>query len=363
MWTLRLTMTILTLLCSGLLSVAQAAVSCRKVWRSQPYWTSEIHSVSDAQGLWTQSFPATDRSKPTLLLMPGVNRGLLPGDPAVQLLIKAGYGVSIFHFSAHPLSIAKSPESVQPSFLTEKVTLASLARETESVAAMIKRVYPTENVIPVSLSYSGAVSAQLKGFPLIIETAPMTSDAAANPQLATYRRTLKAGEIFNPFFGPSINRNLIDSAYEKHWMETVASYGKSMKLSETQKERMLEGYKSLSRAAEDASWDSFVLDKSTRRVFVIAQNESKPLLVNQLETLKKAIQNRSDTFAFVIQESGHIVPKDQPASYSVAVALAAGLTNQQPGLAVIKPGDSNIQVIEGKAATLQSIDQMIQNLK
>lgn len=295
--------------------------------------------------------------------MPGVNRGLMPSDPAVQILLKAGYGVSIFHFSAHPLSIAKSPEAVQPAFLSQKLTLATLARETESVAAMIKKVYPTENVIPVSLSYSGAVSAQLKGFPLIIETAPMTSDAAANPQLATYRKTLKAGEIFNPFFGPSINRNLLDSAYEKHWMETVNSLGQSMKLSQTQKERILEGYKSLSRAAEDANWDNFVLDKSTRRVFVIAENESKTLLVNQLETVKKAIQNRQDTFTFVIQQSGHVVPKDQPASYSVALALAAGLTNQQPGLAVIKPGDSNIQVIEGKAATLNSIDQMIQNLK
>ncbi len=139
--------------------------------------------------------------KPTFLLMPGVNRGIVLKDPAVAGLIQAGAGVITFNYSVQPLSIAELPARERADL--EGVTLESLAAETLALAREIGRRHgiPLQRVIPVSLSYSGAVSPVLKDFPVVIDMVPLTSFGAFNPQLAAYYSSLKAAEFFNPIFG------------------------------------------------------------------------------------------------------------------------------------------------------------------
>ena len=126
---------------------------------------------------------------------------------ATQNLIKRGFGVATFNFSTQPLSVAQLAEKEEPYFKSHDVSLKDLAEETAAIAGALKKQYGIDNVIPVSLSYSGAVSPFIKGYKLMIETVPMTSAAAENPQLEQYRQMLKAGEVWNPVFGPGITRS------------------------------------------------------------------------------------------------------------------------------------------------------------
>ena len=263
------------------------------------------------------------KGKPTFLLLPGVNRSFSLDEPAVQLLGKLGNGVITFDFSTQPLSVVNLDKNVKPYFEKQKVTLEDLVQEVENLIASFK-VRGVENIIPVSLSFSGAVTPYLKGFPLIIETVPMTSNAATNPELATNIQKLRSLEIFNPFLGPVINRNLLDLGYRQQWSQQVDRIVGLYKLPEDKKKSMIEGYLSMSKAAEGFDWKNVDIPKDTRRAFLVAENESPSLLRNQLETFLRLSKSNKNVFLFMVKKSGHILPSDQPLAYGILLSNVLG---------------------------------------
>jgi hypothetical protein len=69
----------------------------------------------------------------------------------------------------------------------------------------LKQQKKIQRGIPVSLSYSAAVSPFIQSVDLIIEVAPLTSSQAANPVLEKLFVILKNAEVFNPFFWSRYN--------------------------------------------------------------------------------------------------------------------------------------------------------------
>ncbi len=287
----------------------------------------------------------TSPDKPTFLLLPGVNRSMLINDAAIKLLFADGSGVVTMNFKAQPFSIAELPEGQGPAFLKTPVTMASLAEEVSQMREHLEQKYGLKNIIPVSLSFSGAVSPHLKGFPLVVDVVPMTSMAAFNPDLERMRSLWN----MNPFFG----RGMIDQAYRSTWITQVAAISRDFKLPGARRTEMIEGYMSLSHAAEGASWDGVNIDKKITRIFVLAANENASLFKHQVATILRLVKEGYDVRTIIVQEAGHMLFSEQPQMYAHvlhAIAQAKDI-KASPSVLLITPSTGALTPMSGALAS------------
>lgn len=295
---------------------------------------------------------------PTFLFLPGVNRGLLSNDESVEAITAKGFGAVTFNFSVQPISVSELDKKVRPAFMSKSFSLEELSTEVTALSAELKKNYGVKTVVPVSISYSSAVSSTLQEFPFIIDVVPMTSSAAVNPELEAYITTLKAGEIFNPIFGPSITRSVLDQAYYTKWRDQVDSIVDQFNLNTDHKSEMVEGYTVLSRAGERFEWDLKKTPKETRRVFMFARDDSEGLLKNQLQLFLKAMDATPNALAFIVNDSGHVLPDDQPAAYANILSyLMTSDLKDVSGIFEVDPGSNKPKLYKGAEAK-----KFIQNL-
>ena len=275
---------------------------------------------------------------PTFLFLPGVNRGLLASDDALVALAEQGYGIVTMNFSTQPFSVSALEKNVKPHFRTTTYKLDDFNTEITALSEELKRNFNVKTIIPVSISFSSAVSSTLKNFPFIIDAVPMTSSAAVNPELEAYITYLKSGEIFNPVFGPAVTRSLLDQAYASKWTEQVDSMIETFELNKDRKSDMIEGYSVFSRASERFVWDLKKTDAETRRVFIFAMDDSPELLKDQLQVFLKAMDATPDALAFIVKDSGHVVSSDQPEAYaSILNYLQSTNVKNVNGIFEVKP--------------------------
>jgi len=288
---------------------------------------------------------------PTFLFLPGVNRGLIANDDALEKLTQQGFGVVAMNFSVQPFSVDALEKGIRPAFRSKSFSLDELGQEADTLAAQVKKAYGIQNIVPVSISYSSAVSSTLQNYPLIIDVVPMTSSAAVNPQLETYRATLKAGEIWNPIFGPGITRSMLDQAYYSQWNSQVEAMIETFKLNPSRKSDMVEGYTVLSRAAEGFVWNSSKTPKTTKRVFMLAHDDSEGLLKDQLQLVSKLLSANANVLAFVVNKSGHVMPADQPEAYAAIIAsVTTGTMKEATGIVEYDPGSGKAKAFKGAEA-------------
>jgi hypothetical protein len=349
-----------TALLSALLlsSSAQAQVQCKDLYPKRALASSktkarEIKSffvqIEEGRQLFTQVIAPSKPSKPTLLLMPGVNRSVLADEPAVQSLVDQGFGIVTFNLSTQPLSVATLPQGVKPSFMKKEYGLKDLASEVESLVTQLS-AQGVQNIVPVSLSYSGAISPYLSHFKVLIDTVPLTSMAAFNPQLEQVRQSLKSAELFNPFFGPGITRRMLDESYRSQWRIQVPAISQQYNLPAERAPEMIEGYTMMSRATEGFAWTNVELKPDVRHVLVLAGGEGPSLLKNQLETFRHMLKTQQNALMYLILESGHIIPADQPKAYAGVLSEVIDGKAPTSGIVVIKPSADTRQVITREQA-------------
>ena len=259
---------------------------------------------------------ASNPALPTFLFLPGVNRGLLSNEPSLEILEKEGFGIVTMHFSTQPFSVSELSSDVSPEFLSKSYSLAELGSEVLALINELKNKYDIKNIIPVSISYSSAVSSVIPGLPVYIDAAPMTAANAVNPQLETYRLSLKAAELFNPIYGPGITRSLLDQTYYRTWMGPVDSMVTQFNLNADRKPDMIKGYSVLSRAAEGFFWDLKKTAPTSKRIFILGKKDSAVLLKSQLELVSKALEAKADVLVFLVTDASHIIPSDLPDLYA-----------------------------------------------
>lgn len=299
---------------------------------------------------------------PTFLFLPGVNRGMIADDDAIERLTQQGFGVVAMNFSVQPFSVNALEKNIRPAFRAKSHTLDELGQEADILAEQVKKTYQISNIIPVSISYSSAVSSTLQKYPLIIDVVPMTSSAAVNPQLEAYRATLKAGEIWNPIFGPSITRSMLDQAYYSQWKDQVAAMIETFDLNPARRADMVEGYTVLSRAAEGFVWDAAKTPKTTRRVFMLAHDDDATLLKDQLELVQRQLKAGANVLAFVVNNSGHVLPADQPEAYaSIIASVTNGTMKDAVGIVEFDPASNKSKIYKGVEAQ-KYIQAMISTL-
>lgn len=294
----------------------------------------------------------TKKGATTFLLMPGMNRSLLISEAGPQALAKKGYGIAAMNFSVQPFSVNLLEKNETPFFMKQSPSLQDLALEVDELGKVLKEQYQADTVIPVSLSYSGAVSPFLKSFPVVIDAVPLTSGPAQNAQLEQYRQSLKMGEMWNPIFGPGITRTLLDQAYRKKWADQVTSIAKQFGFSEQRYDQMVEGYTVLSRATEGYEWNVQALAKDVHRVFVFAADEDKGLFAHQVKTFLQIYKQDEKSLLFLVKDSGHLIPGDQPEAFAnILEMIEQGKTTTLNGVIEVDPTNRKTRNLRGAEAT------------
>ncbi|MFA6236871.1 MAG: hypothetical protein WC635_06040 [Bacteriovorax sp.] len=298
-----------------------------------------------------QVVKARNAALPTFLFLPGVNRSLLADEAALEALSNEGFGVVTMNFSTQPFSVNQLSKGALPDFRATSYTIEQLGAEVSALADVLKKKFAAKNIIPVSISYSSAVSSTLNNFPFIIDAVPMTSSAAVNPELEAYRAYLKTGEIFNPIFGPGITRSLLDQSYYKKWATQVDSIVEQFDLNKDRRADMIEGYTVLSRATEGFVWDLKKTPSQTRRVFLFARDDSPSLLKDQLQLFLNSLDSNSNSLAFIVNDSGHVLPVDQPVAYANILSfLASSESKSASGIFEVQPGAKKQKNYQGAEA-------------
>lgn len=277
---------------------------------------------------------------PTLILLPGVNRALGSNEKSVQLLMKQGFSVLLPSLPSHPLSIAGLPVYESPYFIFQnKVRVQDYAQDITALTESLK----IQNAIPVSLSYSSGIAAYFDAekFPRIIDTVPLVTPDETNPQAAATAAQLRNLARMNPFNGEFWLRTMLDQVYYNYWNTKVSNnqasspgiYGENPRLND-----IARGYVAIARAIEDfdLTKKSFAETEQTHD-FILAGNEEPLRLEKQIQVVRNYIESKKPCRILVVQNSGHILPSEQPELYAQVVgALAASKTRAQVQFAIVE---------------------------
>lgn len=258
----------------------------------------------------------TNKSKPTLVLLPGIYRGLNDDDEIIKILKRKKVNYVAIHFSGHPASILQLKENETAVFATGKgLTSEMLAHEVEAVVSELKIKTP----IAVSLSYSSTVVAYLNPniFPTVIETAPLGAFGEDDP-LGTAQRKAWTDWLKlwpgNHFWLEAAQ----DKAYRDHW--APVAYERAEDYENIDSELLTAGYMAMARAIENYDLRLQDFSNQPRRIWIFAENENE--YRRQIQDEAVQIYNdaaKSSTTPIVIADSGHIIPTEQPKAYAAAL--------------------------------------------
>ncbi len=254
---------------------------------------------------------------PILLLGPGVNRGVMSFDRLLSSLKKRGYGMVALHFSTLPHSVAALGTDEKPFFEEESFEMKDYAEEMEAVGLWAKQRFQRE-VIPVTLSFSGAPSSLLKGFNKIIDLAPMVSLEHARPTLYFYYNNLRLANMFNPF-GAAVIRAAMDQTYRPVWRPKTEEMIQGFNFDLELEDNIMEGYMTSSRTLEGFEWEAKNTPSQTKRVFVLAEEEAESLLKGQVEVLKEFFDTNKKTGCFFVRDASHAVSFSHPVTTAIII--------------------------------------------
>lgn len=258
-----------------------------------------------------------DPNQITLVLLPGVFRGLTTQDNFIYLLVQNKINFVAVHFSTQPLSVSTYKTGQKTHFEGgQALTSAEFVDEVMAVIEALKVKRP----LLVSLSYSGTLSEHFSGqkFPLLIETAPL----GRLDEEASYASEVgKAWEdwlsLF-PFIGEYYKQLMKDQIYRDYWSKVAKKYAQGNEKLSTEENlrRLTDGYIAQAKAIENYDIRRQNFMTSPKRIFIFGENENPKRLKLQKEALAIYQQSTGHSFAeIVIPKAGHTIPSDQPKIY------------------------------------------------
>lgn len=258
-----------------------------------------------------------DSSRPTVVLLPGVYRGLSNQDDFIYKLFRNNFNFVALNFSTQPDSVATYLDSQTVYFKDGKnVTSADLAREVEQVLLHLKIQKP----MLVSLSYSGTLMEHFdrQKYPFVVETAPI---GRIDEDLMGWSQISQAWEnwlIFFPGATEFYKAMIKDQFYRSYWSDVAKKYSKgNARLQSDEKQKMLtDGYVAQAKAIERYDIRKQNFTQSPRRVFILGEKEKPLRLQLQLEAIAEYKKQTGDeTSPIMIPDAGHSVPFDKPQIY------------------------------------------------
>lgn len=275
--------------------------------------------------------------KPTLVLLPGINRGFPEEYEAVQILIKKGYSILITATSSHWQSLQYLKSNESPFYKSKSdLTSADFYAEVESLLKGLK----ISNAVMVSLSYSSALAYESDR--VRVFTAPLVKSSDSNPAAARQAALWEANLSLNVFLGPSLIRQFRDYGYRTHWSQVVStnlSADKSAYGANQSKDTVIEGYMSLSRSLEDFDLAKKTFKSGSKNNFILGELESQVRMRGQLEAILNA-SKKGLTEVIIIRGAEHNVPSSQPVAFVRALEEQLGSSKSAPAalkIGVIDP--------------------------
>ncbi|MBC7467495.1 MAG: alpha/beta hydrolase [Bdellovibrio sp.] len=301
--------------------IAVLLILANPVWAANKASDSAIPEtgfieISPAQHIAYDS-AIVDADKATLVILPGVFRGLNRNDEFIKSLIQKKINFVTMNFSTQPASVATYAAEKKTYFDGgSNISSKGFADEVEVLVDTLKIKRP----LVITLSYSGSVSQFLNvsKFPTIIETAPVgllndeDQKSAANLQaLENWYGTW--GILLAPAYFATKDAN-----YHQYWQPVAKQYSASDKRLDTDEnlKRLTDGYVGMAKAIEKYDMRQQNFKSSPKRVFIFGENEDEVRKKTQLEAVevyKK--QTGLDAKPIIIQGAGHIVPNDKPEEY------------------------------------------------
>jgi pimeloyl-ACP methyl ester carboxylesterase len=259
--------------------------------------------------------------QPTLMLMPGAISPVSAEHPAFQALGKTGLGIVSFALSHQPRSLKDAEAAGLRAVERDQISIESLVAETESVRRHFRQA--GVDLIPVSLSFTGAITPRLVNAPRIIEMVPMTSADSTSVTGSAFRQQLMAAAAWNPFFGQQIARQQLAMSYRSYWQSVVDGMIRHQSYPADRREAMLDAYVKQSQAIEGFQWKASDLSRSTQRSFILAGQESRSLLKHQLQTLLEMIEAGHQPSVILVKGVEHNIPSSQPELYARLLSWVA----------------------------------------
>ncbi len=285
------------------IAIASDSLQALKV-ASGHYIAFEKHEVSNLEA-------------PTLILLPGINRALDSRDEFIQILKRQRtFNFVTLHSSLHPESVQLIPASETPYFQLGDVSAVDLANE---VLVLVKKL-KIKNPVFVSLSYSSLISSELakltkSGF--IIEAAPMIrydeSDLSGSQTVTFWKNWFNAF----PVVGGAWSNAFLKQTYGRYWAAKVDQQLEEMDPAlSARRSHFIQGYTQLSLAADGFDYREQNLKVGLKRYFILAEMEEPTRAEFQSDAILQYQNERqvSDN-VFVIKDSGHIIPSDEPKQY------------------------------------------------
>ncbi len=272
-----------------------------------------------------------DKSKPTLLLLPGIYRGLEKEEECLRALEALNINYVAIHFSTHLKSIQHLTANEVPHFDGGKPNLKSsvFAQEVEAVYKKLRIKKP----VVVSLSYSATIVEYLnaKTFPVVIEMAPMGRQDEDSLMQAGFQRNWEYWTSLIPFYGPAYVQTVKNQYYHSIWTPVVQFLGSQMPALNQPDlfQKQLDAYVAMTFASENFDLSKTNFRTGAWRAWVLAESEGPTRAYFQAQALKNYLatldKNTLENSVFgkqgvvIIQKSGHTIPQEQPTLYASAL--------------------------------------------
>ena len=274
--------------------------------------------INDGQYVTYDASFLAGSSASTLIFLPGINRALDNRDAFIQQLKhQKKFNFVSYHTSLHPESLALIPTTQTAYFKLKDVTAQDLADEATTLVEKLK----IKNPIFISLSYSSVIAnklAQMNTESIIIEVAPMIRFDEADPEGSQTLSFWKNWFNLFPGVGSIWTKSLLHQAYSHYWSQRVEELAQEDEKYQdpAYKALVVQGYTQLSIAADGFDYRQQELANSAKRYFILADNEEENRAKLQYELIEKYNSaTEQETSPYIIKDSGHIIPSEQPKQY------------------------------------------------
>lgn len=268
---------------------------------------------SDRRAVYVE-YNVQNTNEPVMVFMPGIYRGLKAGDGIYDIMANSKSNWVALHFSSHPESIF-----ISKSTPASKPNLENLAQEVETVLATME----IHNYSLISLSYSGAVTAQMTSSPgrYIIESAPM---GRYNEAMGAIGQSQDAWSGISGWMTGGMDQFFKDIAYRNYWTQHVSK----MALSDSRLKdpyafnALVNGYIGLAKAAEGYDIKNIQWKDEHPRAFFLAEQELEARKQHQVQGILNYIaQTQQMPFLALFKDGEHNLSTSHPKSYFALVQI------------------------------------------
>lgn len=281
---------------------------------------------------WVVSYEVKiqDPKQPTLVMMPGIFRGLEKEEDVLKLLEFMKVNFVSIQFSTHAKSFMHLEAGETPYFEGgQGASTSNFAKEVEAVVDTLKIKKP----VIVALSYSAIVAPHLNPvkFPYIINAAPMGRFDEGNLLGGVVQKSWEYWMSLVPIYGSAYVEWAKRQVYYSQWnvvVNMLTQFRPELKDPDVFS-KQVDGFVAMNVAAENFDLTAQNYQDGVKRAWIVGESEDSTRAYFQSVAIKTYLAKLSPEVyknsifgvqgVFIVKGAGHIIPSDQPMGYDQAL--------------------------------------------